>query len=140
MPTFQRTATRLGAASLTFALVIFGLGFQSRMDLAGTLSADSQWFLHYDFDPATFQKPPIAFGPYARWWWPGNDVTKAELQREINGFGDDDVQTLAPNGGPFTRPTETCRGCGREALLQLSPKVFDFRKFLFEKHNCMAIK
>ncbi|MBC3784213.1 hypothetical protein [Spirosoma utsteinense] len=58
------------------------------------------WFPQYDVDPATFQNPPLAFGPYARWWWPGNDVTKAELQREINLFADNafggvEVQTLA---------------------------------------------
>jgi len=24
----------------------------------------------------------------ARWWWPGNDVAKEELKREINLFAD----------------------------------------------------
>jgi hypothetical protein len=30
----------------------------------------------------------LTFGPLARWWWPGNDVTKEELKREINLFAD----------------------------------------------------
>ena len=28
--------------------------------------------------------------PFARWWWPGNDVTPAELRREIDLFADND--------------------------------------------------
>jgi len=58
------------------------------------------WFLVYDFNAAQFQKPSQEFGPFARWWWPGNDVTKNELQREINLFADNafggvEVQTLS---------------------------------------------
>lgn len=58
-----------------------------------------KWFPKYDFNPASFQKPAPEFGPFARWWWPGNDVTKEELQREINLFADNafggvEIQTL----------------------------------------------
>lgn len=48
----------------------------------------SPWFPDYAFNPALFQKPAPSFGPLARWWWPGNDVNKAELKREINLFAD----------------------------------------------------
>src|SRR5690349_20197539 len=47
-----------------------------------------QWLPQYDFNITSFQKPSIEFAPFARWWWPGNDVTKEELQREINLFAD----------------------------------------------------
>ena len=47
-----------------------------------------KWFPQFDFDIKSFQNPPLTFGPMARWWWPGNDVTKEELKREINLFAD----------------------------------------------------
>src|SRR5882672_11564929 len=47
-----------------------------------------RWFPQYDFSIASFQRPPLEFAPFARWWWPGNDVTKEELRREINLFAD----------------------------------------------------
>jgi len=50
----------------------------------------AKWFPKYDFDPAVFQNPPLEFAPFARWWWPGNDVDTAELKREINLFADND--------------------------------------------------
>ncbi len=46
------------------------------------------WLQRYNFNPASFQKPPLTFGPMARWWWPGNYVNKDELKREINLFAD----------------------------------------------------
>lgn len=57
------------------------------------------WFPQYDFNATQFQKPAQEFGPYARWWWPGNDVTKQELEREIklfadNAFGGVEIQPL----------------------------------------------
>ncbi len=60
---------------------------------------ENSWFPSYDFDAATFQKAPREFGPLTRWWLPGNDVTKEELQREIkmlaeNGFAGVEVQPL----------------------------------------------
>jgi hypothetical protein len=58
------------------------------------IKADSskliKWFPRYDFDIASFNKPSVEFAPFARWWWPGNDVKKEELIREINLFADND--------------------------------------------------
>jgi len=60
---------------------------------------ENAWFPPYDFDAATFQKAPREFGPFTRWWLPGNDITNEELQREIkvlaeNGFAGVEVQPL----------------------------------------------
>lgn len=53
----------------------------------------------YDFNATQFKVPGQIYGPLARWWWPGNDVQKEELQREINLFADNafagfELQTL----------------------------------------------
>ena len=36
-----------------------------------------------NFDIGRFSDPPKSARPMARWWWPGTDVTKEELLREI---------------------------------------------------------
>ena len=46
-----------------------------------------------------FQAPAKKYRPLARWWWPGNDVTEAELRREIDvldkaGFGGAEIQAF----------------------------------------------
>ncbi|MFG4003344.1 glycosyl hydrolase [Flavobacterium aquidurense] len=61
--------------------------------------AQQKWFPDFDFSVGKFKDPIQEFGPFARWWWPGNDVNKEELQREINlfadnGFGGVEVQPL----------------------------------------------
>lgn len=32
--------------------------------------------------------PPASYGPWVRWWWPGNDVTDEELAREVDVLAD----------------------------------------------------
>ncbi len=60
----------------------------------------------------TFQNPPKAYRPMVRWWWPGGDVTDAELRREIGlldraNFGGAEIQPfligLKPNMPEETR-------------------------------------
>jgi alpha-L-rhamnosidase len=51
-------------------------------------SNNKKWFPLYDFDASRFKNPACEFSPFARWWWPGNDVTKEELKREVNLFSD----------------------------------------------------
>ncbi|MFV8341054.1 glycosyl hydrolase [Flavobacterium sp. XS2P39] len=67
--------------------------------------ASVQWFPYFNFDVANFQKAPREFGPFTRWWLPGNDVTSEELQREIkvlanNGFAGVEVQPLTMGLNP----------------------------------------
>ena len=107
------TVANIRLGWLALATVIGAFTFPSTLSSIGTLPAESRWFPQYDFDPATFQKPPLTFGPYARWWWPGNDVTQPELQREINlfadhSFGGVEVQTLAL-GLPRSSPELSAR-------------------------------
>lgn len=68
------------------------------------------WFPPHDFDAATFLQAPREYGPFTRWWLPGNDVTEAELRREIklfaeNGFAGVEVQPLVM-GLNFNNPPE----------------------------------
>ncbi len=51
-------------------------------------NALKKWFPKYDFDIASFPRPSLQFAPFARWWWPGNNVTKDELKREVALFAD----------------------------------------------------
>ena len=41
-----------------------------------------------EIDPARFRNPDLGYAPFVRWWWPGNDVETAELQREMQLFAD----------------------------------------------------
>jgi len=49
---------------------------------------DRKWFPNYDMNSSGFKNPSLEYAPFARWWWPGNDVTPEELRREINVFAD----------------------------------------------------
>ena len=62
-------------------------------------SNNAKWFPRYDFDGSCFKSPASEFSPFARWWWPGNDVTTEELKKEVNlfadnGFGGLEIQPL----------------------------------------------
>ncbi len=65
----------------------------------------SKWFPYFDFDSKNFQQTSRDFGPFTRWWLPGNDITSEELQREIklfaeNGFAGVEVQPLTMGLNP----------------------------------------
>lgn len=56
-------------------------------------------------DPKVFLNPPLEYGPFTRWWWPGNDVDKEELKREVrmfaeNGFGGVEIQPFTTGISP----------------------------------------
>ncbi|WCL49337.1 glycosyl hydrolase [Leptospira sp. GIMC2001] len=45
-------------------------------------------FTKYNFELKDFTNPDFRFGPFARWWWPGNDVTPSQLKKEIQEFSE----------------------------------------------------
>ena len=54
------------------------------------------------FDLPTFANPPREYGPWTRWWWPGNVVERDELEREVAlladaGFGGVEIQPFGVN-------------------------------------------
>src|SRR5690606_37830292 len=54
---------------------------------------------------------PPTYGPYTRWWWPGNDVSKQELKREVNlfvenGFAGVEIQPLTVGINPESSRSE----------------------------------
>lgn len=58
------------------------------------------WLLYQNFAIQNFYNPSLSYAPFTRWWWPGNDVTKEELKREMkmfadNHFGGVEIQPLA---------------------------------------------
>lgn len=87
-------------------ILIFFVGFLTLLSFVNQpKSADEKWFSSFDFDAATFPKAPREFGPFTRWWLPGNDIESDELQREIrmfadNGFAGVEVQPLTQGLNP----------------------------------------
>ena len=74
---------------MMIALFVLTFTFLSQSGLGQDAgSTNKKWFPRYDFNAAQFKNPSHEFSPFARWWWPGNDVTKEELQREVNLFAD----------------------------------------------------
>jgi len=73
---------------LSFFLLFISFSLFGQNGYKADSSKLKNWFPQYDFDIASFQSPSLQFAPFARWWWPGNAVTKEELQREINLFAD----------------------------------------------------
>lgn len=65
-------------------------------------------FAQQDFDAALFRRPPLHYGPFTRWWWPGNDVNEQELRREVRlfvekKFGGVEIQPLTVGINPNSR-------------------------------------
>ena len=64
--------------------------------LTGAISAQSHsdpsgWLKAPTFRVNDFKNPDIRYAPFTRWWWPGNDVTSEELQRELRLFADSHI-------------------------------------------------
>lgn len=49
---------------------------------------EQTWLSPVVFTPIEFSAPSMQFAPMTRWWWPGNDVEKSELKRELQLFAD----------------------------------------------------
>jgi hypothetical protein len=59
-----------------------------------------------------FQNPAKEFRPMVRWWWPGGDVTDAELRREVKlldqaNFGGGEIQPFTIGLDPKKMPEDT---------------------------------
>ena len=56
---------------------------------ATTFAQEKQnWLEPTQFHASLFSNPPLKYAPLTRWWWPGNDVEKSELKRELQLFAD----------------------------------------------------
>ena len=88
--------------------------FFSILTISGLLSASvmaaDSWFHPTSFSSVAFLNPSLEYAPYTRWWWPGNDVTPQELEREIRLFAELHL------GGVEIQPMSLvmpCKGKGR---------------------------
>ena len=93
---------------------------------------EKRWLLAKKFSVSEFKNPDLGYGPFTRWWWPGNDVTKEELKREIqlfadNHFGGAEIQPFA-----LVMPT---KGEGRADRIMSydSPSYYDNLKFTLDE-------
>lgn len=85
-----------------------------------------------------FESPAKEYAPYARWWWPGNDVTSEELIREIDlfadhGFGGVEVQPLNI-GIPISRETS------QKVLSWGTPEYYNHLKVVLEESRKKGLK
>ena len=63
-------------------------------------NGEKTWLGDVTFTANDFSKPSLQYAPLTRWWWPGNDVEKEELKRELqlfadNHFGGVEIQPMA---------------------------------------------
>lgn len=73
---------------LSLLLLLLASRAFAQKDALSKNAVKTSWLRTFDFQPLTFKNPPLEFGPFARWWWPGNYVDQVELKREINLFAD----------------------------------------------------
>lgn len=62
------------------------------------------------FSLKDFHSPSLAYAPFTRWWWPGNDVTPQELQREVQLFAKHHIGGVEIQPMALVMP---CKGKGR---------------------------
>ncbi|HEY4785005.1 MAG TPA: glycosyl hydrolase [Bacteroidales bacterium] len=93
---------------LIFIFFVLGLLLLGTTAFYSQETQKKHWLEYKDLSLQKFNDPGLDYAPYTRWWWPGNDVTKDELIREINlfannHFGGVEIQPLAlvlPTKGP----------------------------------------
>lgn len=81
---------------------------------------------------ALFSRPPASARPWVRWWWPGADVSEAEIGRELallesGGFGGAEVQPFT-SGLDMKDPQQKAR-IDRYA----TPAFFSLMRFAMEE-------
>ena len=66
-----------------FAFLLQSVCSSGQSSIKADSSKAKNWFPKYDFNITSFKKPAIEFAPFARWWWPGNNVDKDELKERL---------------------------------------------------------
>jgi hypothetical protein len=100
----KKNGLRVSLLITMFAGFIFNAASQ-KTNALNSLNDGSDWFAYFDFNALHFKNPAREFGPFTRWWWPGNDVTNEELRRETrmfadNGFAGVEIQPLTMGINP----------------------------------------
>lgn len=98
--TFLRNSVLTGGA-----ITLRGFGSQGRAMAAAGRTASSLEAGDSASIRRQFQSPAKQYRPLVRWWWPGNDVSEAELRREIGvldeaGFGGAEIQAFVKGFPP----------------------------------------
>ncbi|WP_281631592.1 glycosyl hydrolase [Flavobacterium luteolum] len=90
------------------------------------------WLKSYDISIESFKKPPLDYAPFARWWWPGNDVDKEQLKAEINLFADNNFGGVEIQPMSLVFPT---KGKGRADRIMGfdTPLYYENLKAVFEE-------
>jgi hypothetical protein len=95
----MNTTSNVTKLILLFSLLIMPFLSRAQVGSASSESSFAKWFPEYDLTLGAFRSPSTQFGPFVRWWWPGNYVDSAELKREIDvladhAFGGVEIQPL----------------------------------------------
>ncbi len=104
MKKFFQVAFRLFMPVMTGLLILGASGHKNdirRYPGAEQTKQDSTARFRADL----FRTPPLSYGPFTRWWWPGNDVDTGELKREVRlfaekGFAGVEIQPLTVGINP----------------------------------------
>jgi hypothetical protein len=78
--------------------------------LFGSIHAEQLWPSPINFSLKDFRSPSLAYAPFTRWWWPGNDVTPQELKREVQLFAEHHIGGVEIQPMALVMP---CKGKGR---------------------------
>ena len=96
---------------LTIAITATTLSMSNVLYCSAQTTKGSQtWLSPTFFSPEKFMTPELEFGPLTRWWWPGNDVEKDELKRELQLFADNHFAGVEIQPMSLVMPT---KGKGR---------------------------
>lgn len=90
------------------------------------------WLAVENFSDSQFANPESKYAPFARWWWPGNDVTKEELKREVKLYADNHFGGLEIQSFALVMPT---KGAGRADRMMAydTPAYYENLKFTLDE-------
>lgn len=92
--------TRFMTASMNKSNILLLTALLSVSIASHSQTRADKWLAPTVFHAGEFKMPKMQYGPLTRWWWPGNDVEKDELLREMhlfadNHFGGVEIQPMA---------------------------------------------